>query len=126
MSFVALVTLLILLEYFAFMMLCGKARGDSGLQAPAMTGDENFERAHRVQMNTLEQMMITLPAMWICAHFFLPLAAAILGLGFFFGRILYASAYRKDPGSRGLGMMVSFLSNIGLVACGLWGVVTQL
>ncbi len=126
MAFVALVALLILCQYIAFMGLCGKARADSGLNAPAVVGDENFERAYRVQMNTLEQMVITLPAMWICATFFMPLVAALLGLAFFIGRILYRMAYVKDPASRGPGMMIGFLANIALVLCGLWGVVSQL
>ena len=126
MAFVALVTLLILLEYFVFMMLCGKARADSGLKAPAMIGDENFERAYRVQMNTLEQIVITLPALWICATYFMPLTAAILGLGVFLGRLQYAIAYRKDPAGRGPGMGIGFLCNVGLLACGVWGVISQL
>ncbi|MEP1473103.1 MAG: MAPEG family protein [Halieaceae bacterium] len=126
MAFVALVTLLILFQYAFFMGLCGKARAESGLKAPAVVGDESFERAYRVQMNTLEQMVVTLPAMWVCANFFMPLVAALLGLAFFIGRILYRTTYVKDPASRGPGMMIGFLANIGLLLCGLWGVVTQL
>ena len=53
MAYVALVTLLLLVQYFVFTLLVGAARGKSGIQAPAVTGDENFERAYRVQMNTL-------------------------------------------------------------------------
>ncbi len=126
MAFVALVALLILLQYVAFIGLCGKARADSGLQAPATTGDENFERAYRVQMNTLEQMVVTLPAMWLCAQFFMPIVAAILGLGFFVGRLVYRAAYIKDPSTRGPGMIIGFLSNVLLILCGLWGVITHL
>ena len=126
MALAALVALLILGEYIAFMGLCGKARANSGLQAPATTGDENFERAYRVQMNTLEQMVVTLPAMWVCATFFMPVVATVLGLGFFVGRLIYRSAYIKDPTTRGPGMIIGFLSNVGLILCGLWGVLTQL
>ena len=126
MAFVALVTSLILCQYVVFMGLCGKARAESGLLAPAVVGDESFERAYRVQMNTLEQMVVTIPAMWVCANFFMPLVAAILGLAFVVGRILYRMTYVKDPASRGPGMMIGFLANIGLLLCGLWGVVTQL
>ena len=126
MAFVALVSLLILCQYVVFMGLCGKARAESGLLAPAVVGDESFERAYRVQMNTLEQMVITIPAMWICAYFFMPLVAAILGLAFIIGRILYRMTYVKDPASRGPGMMIGFLANIGLLLCGVWGVVTQI
>ena len=124
MVFVALVTLLILCQYVVFMGLCGKARAECGLLAPAVVGDESFERAYRVQMNTLEQMVITIPAMWICANFFMPVVAAILGLAFVIGRILYRMSYVKDPASRGH-MMIGFLANIGLLLCGFWGVATR-
>jgi len=126
MPFVVLIMLLILVEYIVFMMLCGKARASSGLQAPAVTGDEHFERAYRVQMNTLEQMVITLPAMWICANYFMTMVAAVLGLAFIIGRIMYRTAYMKDPTARGPGMLVGFFANIGLIGCGLWGVISQL
>ena len=62
MTYVVLVTLLILIQYLIFMMQAGAARGKSGLKAPAVTGNEVYERAARVQINTLEQMAITLPA----------------------------------------------------------------
>ena len=126
MAAVALITLMILLEYLAFMLLVGKARVQGNIDAPAMTGTEEMDRAVRVQSNTLEQMVITLPAMWICAYFFMPLVAALLGLGFFIGRILYRNSYMKDPAKRTTGFAIGFLSNIGLIGCGLWGVVTSL
>ena len=126
MPLVTLIMLLILVEYIVFMMLCGKARADSGLVAPAVTGDERFERAYRVQMNTLEQMVITLPAMWICANYFMTMTAAVLGLAFIVGRLMYRAAYMKDPTARGPGMMVGFFANVGLIGCGLWGVISQL
>jgi glutathione S-transferase len=126
MEFVALVTLLLVFQYLTFMMLCGAARAKSGIQAPAVTGDENFERAYRVQMNTLEQLMICLPALWISAYYFMPLLAAVLGLVFFVGRLLYRISYVKDPTKRGPGMIIGFLANIGLLLTGLWGVTTQL
>ena len=89
MEFVALVTLLLLFQYMTFMMLCGAARAKADIKAPAMSGDENFERALRVQLNTLEQMVITLPAMWVSGMYFNPTVAAVLGLAFFLGRLLY-------------------------------------
>jgi len=125
MPYVALVTLLLLMQYLVFIMLCGAARAKSGLKAPAVTGDENFERAYRVQMNTLEQLMITLPALWVSAMYFMPTVAAILGLVFFIGRTLYRGAYVRDPATRGLGMAIGFLANVGLLLTALWGVLTN-
>ena len=126
MEFVALVTLLLVLQYLAFMMMCGKARARSGIVAPAVTGDETFERAYRVQMNTVEQLVIALPAMWVSGVYFMPMVAAALGLVFFVGRMMYRVSYMKDPLSRGPGMIIGFLANIALIATGLWGVISQL
>ena len=126
MEFVALVTLLLLCQYVVFMGMCGKARAQSDIQAPAVTGDETFERAYRVQMNTIEQLIIALPAMWVSALYFKPMLAAALGLVFFVGRMMYRVGYMKDPAGRGPGMIVGFLANIVLIATGIWGVLTQL
>ncbi len=126
MEYVALVTLLLVIQYIVYMSLCGRARATSGLKAPAVIGDEAFERAYRVQMNTLEQLVITLPSLWICALYFKPLVAAALGLLFFLGRILYGSAYVADPAKRGPGMMIGFLANVALVVTALWGVIGRL
>ena len=100
MEYVALVTLLLLCQFIFFMGLVGKARVAGDVQAPAVTGDENFERAYRVHINTLEQLMITLPAMWVCAYYFSPTVAAALGMAFLIGRALYGRAYAADPSTR--------------------------
>ena len=126
MEYVALVTLLLVLQYFIFTLLCGAARAKSGIQAPAVTGDENLERAYRVQMNTLEQLMMVLPALWLSAMYFDSLVAALLGLVFFVGRVLYRAGYMKDPAKRGPGFGIGFLATLGLVGTALWGVIASL
>lgn len=126
MAHVALVTLLLLAQYMVFTMLVGAARGKSGIQAPAVTGDENFERVYRVQMNTLEQLVVTLPALWLSATFFSPLVAALLGMAFFLGRILYRAGYVKDPAKRGPGFGIGFVATLGLIFTALWGVISAL
>ena len=126
MQYVAIVTLLLLIQYTAYTLLCGIARGKETVVAPATSGDERFERAFRVQMNTLEQMAVTIPAMWICAYFFSPLWAAGLGVVFMVGRLLYRQAYMREPSSRGPGMVIGFLANVVLVALGLWGAIGQI
>ncbi len=122
---VALVTLLILLQYMYFTMRVGMARGKE-IKAPAMSGDEIFERRLRVQLNTLEQLMVTLPAMWVCAHFYRADAAAILGTAFIVGRFIYSSSYVKDPAKRAPGFVIGFLANVLLVLSSLWGVISKL
>lgn len=126
MQYVAIVTMLLLIQYTAYSLLCGLARGKDTVVAPATSGDEMFERAFRVQMNTLEQMAVTLPAMWVCAYFFSPLWAAGLGVVFMIGRLIYRQAYMKDPASRGPGMGIGFLANMALIVLSLWGAIGQL
>lgn len=126
MTYVVLVTLLLLLQYQYFMMQVGQARGKGDLKAPAVSGDENFERCNRVHINTLEQLVVTLPAIWVCAYFFRPDVAAALGAVFLIGRFIYAAAYRKDPASRGTGFVIGFLANAALILCGLYAVVIRL
>ena len=94
MEFTALVTLLLLAQYLAFAMLVGRERVRHGIEAPACSGHPDFDRAYRVQMNTLEQLVIVLPALWITAWWFtVPLVAPLLGLGFF----LVVSLHAKFP-----------------------------
>ncbi|RLQ22293.1 MAPEG family protein [Seongchinamella sediminis] len=126
MHYVAIVTLLLLVQYTAYTVMCGLARGRDTVVAPATSGDERFERAFRVQMNTLEQLAVTIPALWICAWFFSPLWAAGLGVVFMLGRLLYRQAYMREPASRGPGMVIGFLANMALVILGLWGAIGQL
>ena len=126
MEYVALVTLLLLLQYLTFSILVGAARGKSGIKAPAVTGDEDFERAYRVQMNTLEQLVLTLPALWLSGMYFDPMVAALLGLAFFLGRVLYRAGYVKDPAKRGAGFRIAFLTPLRLILPALSEVITAL
>lgn len=126
MAYVALVSLLLLIQYFFFVMQAGMARGKDTVVAPATTGDEMYERKSRVQMNTLEQLIITLPAMWICAHYFSANVAAILGFVFLIGRFIYSFMYINEPKSRAPGFIIGFFANIILIGCALYGVVLKM
>ncbi len=126
MALVALVTLLLIMQFMFFMAMVGKARGAADVSAPAMTGDETFERNVRVHLNTLEQLMIALPAMWVCAHYFNTTLAASMGLLFLIGRFVYRAAYLADPSKRGTGVMIGFLASVVMVLTGLWGVIGSL
>ena len=122
----ALVTILLVIQYMVFTGLCGSARVKSGLKAPACHGDPAFERAFRVQQNTLEQLMTLIPSLWACALFFRPDVAAICGLVFFVGRIFYCVSYIGAPEKRAPGMIMGFLASVVLVLSALWGVVSVL
>lgn len=121
MEYVTLVSGLVLLQYIAFAMLVGKARGKYGVKAPAVTGNEVFERYFRVQQNTLELMVVLLPAMWLFAHYVSAVWAATLGLLYFVGRIVYYRSYIANPAGRSAGFGLSFLPIVILVLGAMWG-----
>ena len=123
MEFVILVICILLLEYFVFVMMVGAARHKSGIKAPAMVGDERLERALRVQMNTLEQMVIVIPAMWIFAVYISALWGAALGLVFVVGRAIYARGYMQEPDKRGMGFLIGALATWGLLGGAMFGAV---
>jgi len=112
---VNLVTLLALLEYFAFSALVGRARAQYGVKAPATTGHEVFERYFRVHYNTLELLVMFVPALWIAAMYWSPLWMAGLGAVYLVGRIVYLQGYVRDPKARSIGFGLS-IAPIGLLA----------
>ena len=107
MPLIDLIALLALLQFFVFGALVGRARGRYGVKAPAVTGHEMFERAYRVQMNTLEPLVIFLPVLYLSARYWAPLPAAIGGAVYLVGRAVYQQAYMADPARRSLGFALS-------------------
>ena len=115
MELVAIVAGLALLEYGVFLWLCGRARGRFGVAAPATAGHPVYERYFRVQMNTVEQLLLFLPGLVGFAYFVSEPWAAALGLVFVIGRALYARGYIEDPAKRGPGFRLPFVANLRLV-----------
>lgn len=123
MPYVALVTVLALLQFFFFGFRVARARSKYGVPAPATSGNEVFERYFRVQMNTLEQLVIFLPALWIFARFVSPPVAAGLGVVFIVGRAIYAETYVRDPKKRALGFALTAFANFALmIGVAIWAV----
>lgn len=123
MPFVAIVTVLALLQFFWLGFQVGAARGRYGIAAPATTGNDIFERHFRVQMNTLEQLVMFLPALWIFAAYVSPLWAAALGVVFILGRAIYAASYVRNPKSRSLGFgLTAFPTLAMLIGIVVWAV----
>ncbi len=113
---VSLVTIFSLLLLLVVTINVGRARAKYGVKAPAVSGDANFERALRVQQNTLEQIVLFLPALWIFADFVSPIAATVLGIIWIGGRILYAWGYYQAAEKRGAGFAISILATMVLLS----------
>ncbi len=111
----ALVTLLALMAYFWMAMQVGRARGKTGIKAPAMTGDPLLERAVRVQENTLEWLPIFLASLWLFAIYWNEFAASALGLVWILGRLLYSTGYMADPAKRSTGFLIQFVAAMALL-----------
>ncbi|HKU14508.1 MAG TPA: MAPEG family protein [Steroidobacteraceae bacterium] len=123
MPYVAIVTVVALLQFLWFGVEVGRARARYNIAAPAITGNEIFERHFRVHMNTLEQLALFLPVLWIFASFVSPIWAAVLGAVYVIGRFVYARSYVRDPKSRSIGFGLSMLPNLlMLIGIAIWAV----
>ena len=124
--YVELIALIAIFQLMFFGTMTGIARGKSGLQAPAMTGDEGFERSHRVHMNTLEMLIVFLPALFLAGRYFPAYLVAGLGAIYIVGRFVYWRAYVSNPSSRGLGFMLSFFPTVALGILALIGIIMNM
>ena len=122
MGWVDLVSVIALLQFGFFGILVGRSRGQYGIRAPATTGNEMFERMYRVHMNTLELLVVFVPAMYLAAKYWAPEAVAGVGAIYVVGRMVYWKSYIKDPASRSLGYGLSAFPALGLLFAALVGV----
>ena len=109
MEAVVIVTVLALVQYVVFGIQVGGAHQKYDVKLPKMAGHEQFERVNRVHQNTLEQLIVFLPALWMYAYYVNPLWGAGIGVVYLIGRTIFRSAYIKNPPSRSTGFMLSFL-----------------
>ena len=126
MAYVTAIVMLALIEYLAFGGLVGAQRGKRSVPAPATTGDEIFERYFRAHQNTLEQLVIFVPAIYASAYYASALFAAIAGVVFLIARAMYFRAYTREPGSRGPGAVITMLANAALILSALIGALASL
>ena len=123
MEYVAIVTTLALLQVFMFAIQVGQQRVKHDVKAPATSGPPEFERAFRAHQNTIEQLIILVPALWIFASYWRADIAAVLGFAFIVGRQLYRNAYMNDPDKRSLGFGIGAMATGVLLIGGLVGAI---
>jgi glutathione S-transferase len=121
----AIVTLLALLEYSILGVMVGRARHTYGVEAPATTGNPDFERYFRVHENTLEALIVFLPAVWIFSMSVNYHLGVLLGLLFLIARIIYAAGYLSAASKRSTGAIATGLINGILVIVPLIGIVIK-
>ena len=121
----AIVTVLSILFVFYTGINVARMRGKHKIDAPAVTGNPEFERAYRVQVNTLEQFVMFLPLLWLATSYFkmLPWLPAALGLVWIVGRFMYMQGYMVAPEKRSMGFLVTSVATLGLLIVTIIGIV---
>jgi glutathione S-transferase len=126
----ALITILALVFYIWTGISVARARSKHGVKAPTMTGPTEFECAVRVQANTLEWLVVFVPALWLATAYFSPSMSIVylswlppvLGLIWIVGRIIYKTGYMTAPEKREAGFVISTLAALALIICALVGI----
>ena len=122
--FTAIVTCLAIAFYFFTTILVAKARVKFGIKAPAVSGHPDFERVFRVQMNTLEWLPIFLPSLWLYAIYISDPWAAVFGMIWILGRILYTTGYSQAAEKRSMGFGIQTLAGgvlwLGALGAPIW------
>ncbi len=122
-----LVTVITLLVFFWMGINVGRVRTKLKLPAPIMQGPDEFMRALRVHENTMEGLLIFLPMLWLFAvtssH---DLWAAIIGIIYPVGRLLYARGYYTAADKRGPGFAIGLLSSFALLLGTLYFLIGQI
>ncbi len=126
MAYVDIVTALALIQFLVFNFKVGSARSKFVVKAPAITGNETFERHFRVHQNTLECLIVFLPGLYLFSRYWNPLWAAGIGAVYLVGREIYAASYVKDPAKRSVGYGVTALPMAILIVGVLVGAARQI
>lgn len=126
MSLVNLLILAALFQYVFFAIRVGRARRKYGVSAPATTGNPIFERYYRVQSNTLEMLILLIPAVWIASAYWNAWFITAMLAIYLVGRHIYYVTYIEDPKKRSIGFGLTILPIFFLLGSGLVGAVWAL
>ena len=122
----SLITVSALILYFVVTINVGRARFKHKVSPPQMTGNPDFERVLRVQQNTLEQMILFLPSLWLFSQFISPIWGAAIGAVWIIGRILFAWGYYQAAEKRSMGFGIGTLATLALLGGSLTGIIMSL
>jgi glutathione S-transferase len=126
--FPALATIIAIIVYFSQSIVVAIGRSKHGVPVPKTMGhNDDFDRKWRVHYNTLEQMPVFLPLLWIFSLTSSPLIAGWLGIAWSVGRIGYMVGYYKS--AKGRSNPIAYLSSIAVLVLligSIWSVVAGL
>lgn len=122
----SLITVSALILYFVVTLNVGRARAKHKISPPQMSGNPDFDRVVRVQQNTVEQLILFLPSLWLFSQFISPIWAAGIGAVWIIGRILFAWGYYQAAEKRAAGFGISTLATLALLGGSLTGVIMSL
>jgi len=124
-KYTVIVTLLAVVFYLFVGTRVSAARRQFGVKLPAITGHPDFERIHRVHMNTLEWMPVFLPLLWLSAVYFNDAVSAAVGLAWIVGRVLYYLGYREAVDKRRPGFFIQAMACLLLLIGAIVGLVMR-
>ncbi len=119
--FLLMVTVAALIAYLISVLLVGKARRKYGVQPPTTSGPDQFNRSFRQQQNTLEQLVLFLPSMWVFAWYHSEEWAAVIGSVWVVSRVAYSFAYISASQKRVIPFVLSLGATIILLIGGIIG-----
>lgn len=123
---VSLITALALLLYLVLTNNVSRSRTKYKVPAPQMTGNPDFERVLRVQQNTLEQLVLFVPSLWLFSLYVSPFWGTGIGAIWLVGRIAYAWGYYQAPNKRVIGVIICSISSLVLLLGSLVGIILLL
>jgi glutathione S-transferase len=124
-QYTSIVTLVVVLFYFFIATRVPLARRRFNVQLPSITGHPEFERVFRVHQNTLEWMPIFLPSLWLCASYLSDIGAAIFGIVWVAGRLLYYVGYARAVERRVPGFFIQSIACFLLIVGSVVGMVMR-
>ncbi len=122
----SLITVLALIVYFVITVNVSRTRVKFKIPGPQISGNPYFERALRIQQNTLEQLMLFLPALWLFSSLLSPAWANGIGIVWIISRIVYAVRYYQAAEKRTLSFAISALMILILLLGSLVSVIMTL